>query len=446
MKSIYMAIGSLFFCIILSSCRPNQTVNSTVPTADKTYLLKPTGEYEVGFQDFRLVNGTLQNGTYTCDQSDLFYTKGKNETDFGKDNQTKFCREMMVRVYYPAKKGTLPNYENYYAPAINDLKDQIRSAKISGVTESDIESLSQIKTFTIRNPDIENQKFPVLIFDPGSGQTAEQYENTIENLASHGYIVVAVNNTFIGNIILFPDGRFVENAVGNPPSPSDPIIKKADTSILNDILFVRHSFDTGKKTFQNLTDHMSLDSIGLFGHSAGAIVLVKAVRDDHSNLFQSAVSLDAAPVLFGERIYSSTELAGFQIPFLRFFAAEWRGMVEGIPRNAQFQLLSNNYYALLSPNEDNTTYTNHGSFIDFSTLQYQPTIKSYIATLPQSLGTADGWHIAKVINEYVLSFFDHYLKKKPSTIFEGCNAVGSDTLLQCPTSKAAIGKRVSSKP
>ena len=111
MKKIFILITSILF--------------SQFVLAEENYLEKPTGKYEVGFQDFRLVNGTLINGIYSCPgKTDLLYIpdtpeKSGNKSDFGIDNQTDFCRESMVRVYYPTKNNSKSSYENYYGPAIN---------------------------------------------------------------------------------------------------------------------------------------------------------------------------------------------------------------------------------------------------------------------------------------------------------------------------------------
>ena len=414
----------------------NQVVVMTTTQVDNIYLTKPTGDYSVGFQDFRLVDGTLNaQDSYVCPgKTDMFYIKGQNEADFGKDNQIDFCRETMIRVYYPTQYQSTPQYANYYLPAINDLQSQIRAADVPNVTESDIAVLAKIKSFSIDNPGIVAVTFPVLLFSPGAGTESEIYENIITNLVSHGYIVVGINNTFIAAGVAFPDGRIVHY-----PN-SIPVIAKLDQSVLHDILFVRQELETDTLPIA-LRQHMDFKNIGLFGHSIGGISTVQAIREN-AKLFNAAISYDATPVAFGTRTYSPTALAGFsQTPFLRFFAAEWRQIAptQITPPDAQFQLLNNNYYALLAPNENNHVpfYTNHMSFSDFSTLQYQPTIQKYImATGPNGLGSANGWHITNLVNAYTLQFFDMYLKKQPSAHYQNCQIISldgieHDTMLKC---------------
>lgn len=401
-------------------------------TFAEQYLLKPTGKYEVGFQDFRVVNGTLLNGSYSCPgKTDLLYVKGQNETDFGKDNQIDFCREIMVRVYYPSWNLRPLPHEKYYGPGISDLQEEIRSAKIPGITEDDLKKLEKIKTFSIQNNQLIAGKFPVLIFDPGSGMEFQEYENTLEDLTSHGYIILALNNTFVGSSIAFPDGRIVHYP------KVDWKLEDGDNSVLHDILFVRQILNSDNSYFYDLKNLMDLNKIGLFGHSMGAISVVEAMRT-HPELFQAAVTLDAPPVAFGKEVlgkreFSQAEMAGFpNSPFLRLFAAEWRSLAGIItPKDDSFQLFANNYYSLLSNSEDNTTYTNHGSFSDLSTLQYQPTIKLYVAAESGILGTADGWHITKVINKNILEFFNQYLKNNPSENLNSCIPFSNDTMLTC---------------
>ena len=417
------------FIILMTSIFYCHCALAVYQNISKHYLLKPTGEYKVGFQDFRLVDGNLINSSYFCPgKSDLFYTPDTptqigNKNSFGEDNQIDFCREIMVRVYYPSlNKYNKPN-ENYYFPAIKNLQESIGNT-VSGISQKDLDDLKYIKTHSIRKSGIaKNTKFPVLIFAPGSGVLAQEYENILEELASHGYITVAINNTFIGSQISFPDGRLVQTALGS----SSTTLKMADDTVLNDFLFVRNllSNQSDENPLRKMITHMDLSHVGLFGHSIAGISVVQSIRNQENTnqIYQAAVSYDAPPVSFESRAYSSEQLNGFKIPFMRLFGAEWRSLlIPGVPPEAQFQLLKDNYYALLSPSEEITNYTNHMSFSDDSTLQYQPTIKSFYDTYPGGnyLGTASGKDVAKIINSYTLQFFDQYLKGIPSKNLNSC--------------------------
>ena len=47
------------------------------------------------------------------------------------------------------------------------------------------------------------------------------------------------------------------------------------------------------------------------------------------------------------------------------------------------------------------------------------------------LGKRNGITITKSINAYVLNFFNHFLKNKPSIVFEKCKKIGNNTVIKC---------------
>jgi len=50
-------------------------------------------------------------------------------------------------------------------------------------------------------------RYPVLIFEPGLGNLPTDSTTVIEDLVSHGYIVVGITPTYSASIVVFPDGR-----------------------------------------------------------------------------------------------------------------------------------------------------------------------------------------------------------------------------------------------
>lgn len=97
------------------------------------------------------------------------------------------------------------------------------------------------------------------------------------------------------------------------------------------------------------------------------ISIIHSVRE-HPDLFNAAIALDGSPVEFSTRTFAENELEGFKhTPFLRMFYADWRNL-GATPKDAQFELDKNNYFSVLSPNQNNTSYTTHMSYSDISTL------------------------------------------------------------------------------
>ena len=402
--------------------------------ANKEYLSRPEGKYSVSFKDFHWINN------HRC--PDDFYIKGKNETDFSKENQSKFCREIMTRIYYPsAEKLSNQKRVYYYSPMIKAQENFIDNLNIPNLSRKEINTLSEIKSFTMENKSyVKNKSFPILLFNPGYGCDFQIYENILTDIVSHGYIVIAINNTFISQAIQFPDGRTVKIA-----SDVDLSIKQEDDSVLSDIVFVRNKIKF-LKIHEPILSAISTARIGVFGHSIGGFSIVEAIRKQ-PHLFDVAALLDAIPVTFGTRMYSPNEMKGFEIPVMRLFSAEWRSFdTFSTPREAQFILNANNFNVLLSPNMQDTTYTRHNSFTDLSTLQYHPVSEKFTEYQkeqchknltqqcpkdPGGVGTANGWHERKVINKYLIQFFDIYLKNKSDLDLEKCRRISKDTILSC---------------
>ena len=55
----------------------------------------------------------------------------------------------------------------------------------------------------------QGPKFPVLVFDPGLGESRLLYGARARSLASHGYVVVTVDHPYDANVVEFPDGDIV---------------------------------------------------------------------------------------------------------------------------------------------------------------------------------------------------------------------------------------------
>ncbi|GHO69804.1 hypothetical protein KSC_086960 [Ktedonobacter sp. SOSP1-52] len=53
-------------------------------------------------------------------------------------------------------------------------------------------------------------RYPVLIFSPGMGLLPTDYTTLIEDLVSHGYIVVGIAPTYSASAVAFADGRVVQ--------------------------------------------------------------------------------------------------------------------------------------------------------------------------------------------------------------------------------------------
>ncbi len=386
--------------------------------ADTQYVLQPSGPFGVGYQDFWWVNQAV------C--PDFFYN-GSNQVDYSKTN-THFCREIMARVYYPASTSGISS--PYYPALIAQLQAELPQAGIPEITPAMIQALSNITTFTYENaPIIPNQTFPVVIFNPGLMSPVEAYVNVISDLASHGYIVVAVNNTFIGDPIQFPDGRIVNTSTTTTEQEFEEApatdITYAYQQILNNPM---HS---------PIFAAMNTQEIGMLGHSLGAVMTVITAHT-HPEWIKAAVAMEAT---YDPPNYSP--LSGFSIPFMHMHGSYWRAMYPDAAKAGPFQLTKNEYYVVMAPAGAPPTYTEHNNFGDTSTLQYQPALQIFNEKTPVTppltnqleVGTAPGFQTDRLINQYIVQFFDYFLKGEQDNrnvaTFKDCVPISMNSQLIC---------------
>lgn len=386
------------------------------------YLTKPTGYFGVGYQDYHWIDEHNCPGDA---QYSGFYN-GHNAGDFSKDN-AKFCRELMVRVYFPSDQTvtTCQQASAYYPPLIKKYQEGIEAANIPDISQESIDAMSRIKSYAHSRPGNHLiKKHPVIFFLPGLSDVAQNYTNIITSLVSHSYIVIAVNATFVGGPIAFPDGHVVASIADDPNITPDQL-KAAVHSDFNFVYYHSKQLSTSDPLFSM----MDWSRTGLLGHSMGAVMSV-IFSHEHPSWFKGAVAM-AAPA--NPNDYHAFQ--GFDIPFMHIHDAFWPLMYDSKPPG-KFELKDHNYLVKITPNPLDFLYTRHNNFSDFSTLQYQSAIQGFQnysihhGSAGLQLGHADGYQVSKVVNKYLLEFFNQVLNQKESPVFNDCIPL-NDTEIQC---------------
>lgn len=145
-------------------------------------LPTPTGDFKVGTQAFHFVDR---------DRDEVFY-----KTANGK-------RELMIQVWYPAQ-----NTSGKPSPFIPDAKIMNPMAKNYGLPGFTFEHLKYVLSHSYKKADISsaNSSYPLIVINPGFGSSRFLHTSQAENLASHGYIVAAIDHTYNTFATVFPDG------------------------------------------------------------------------------------------------------------------------------------------------------------------------------------------------------------------------------------------------
>lgn len=213
-------------------------------------LPEPTGPYSVGIIDRELI-----------------------DTERG--------RRLMASIWYPAASG------GTIAP-LTHHPDEITTAlgNLFGLPGLLLQHLRYFELSAHENAPlaVEGAPFPVLIFSHGMVGLRLQNSSTLQELASWGYVVVALDHTDAAAVTVFPDGeaRLYDLARFGVPSNVEP-----DTAMMNEYVFPvwvadqRFVYDLLERWQVDdplLTDRLDLTRIGSFGHSFGGASALEVCR------------------------------------------------------------------------------------------------------------------------------------------------------------------------
>jgi hypothetical protein len=152
-------------------------------------LPQPTGKYKVGTQVVQLKDNN---------RNELF-TKNKNDK-----------RELVTQIWYPIS-NTNTQKTKYLFPQdkkiFNNYKEELsKGLKIPSFI---FDYWKFIKTNSYEGVSISNneKKYPLVIISHGFNVMKEFHSTQAENLASNGFIVIAIDHTFCSLITTFPDSK-----------------------------------------------------------------------------------------------------------------------------------------------------------------------------------------------------------------------------------------------
>jgi predicted dienelactone hydrolase len=216
----------------------------------------PSGPYAIGTLTYHFVDET-RGETFTVDPNDR--------------------RELMVQVWYPA--NAIRSQQRYrYMRDGAVLAPVARLLNLPGFVFT---HLKFVLTNAVLASSVEDglPAYPVLIFSHGRGGFRQHNTFQVEELASHGYIVAAIDHPYAAAGVDFPDGRrasfdrrmldrqFIDGII--------PVLAQ-DVSFTLDQLAVLNSADPQGV----LTGRMDLQRIGVFGVSiGGAVTADSCLRD-----------------------------------------------------------------------------------------------------------------------------------------------------------------------
>jgi predicted dienelactone hydrolase len=240
------------------------------PAVSEVFLPPPTGKFAVGRTQFHWVDEN----------------RAELETRDPNDR-----RELMVYLFYPAVTHSSAQTA-LYLPDAEALRPELK--------EDQIAKLRAVKTHSGQDsPMARKQKpYPVLIVAPGAGTKVLSYTAVMEDIASHGYIVAAIDPPYTAPAVKFPNGKVLrtlspgERGWETATSREDfqRIYEQMIAYWCKDFGFVLTKLKDMNTKDGRFAGSMDLVRVGAFGHSQGGHLVGKLRLLDPR--FSAALNLD----------------------------------------------------------------------------------------------------------------------------------------------------------
>jgi dienelactone hydrolase len=328
-------------------------------------------------------------------------------------------RELLVQVWYPAKKVPFPQKSPYLTDIIH-FTQKNSSKKLRPLLFFLKHALPRT-TYSLQDAPLRESydKYPLIIFCHGLGSYCSFYTAQLEELASNGYIVIGINHPYIAYVTHFPDGRTIplhskfklsiKNVIEDGLEDQVKLLEEEVQTLVNDVSFVLDELSDQLKEWASIIDK---DRIGIMGHSLGGAVAAEACRKDQR--LCAGMSLDGS-------ILEETAVRGFAKPFmflvgtllnrieypekklleLKISKAEWDKITEKYKQRIHrlCTLLGEQGHYRAIPG------AGHFSFTDISLAS--PTLTRYLSW---DLGI-HSVEVTQAVNTSILTFFNTHLSK-----------------------------------
>lgn len=300
--------------------------------------------------------------------------------------ESRRARELMVQIWYPARAAHGHPYAPWMSPAAVPFFEQDQGIPAG--------TLVLPTTHARVGAPVDRGRCgrPVVLYSPGLRSDRSLGTLLIEELVSHGYVVVAVDHTYDADHVEFPAGRVESFAVTG--DIDDALIAKALAVRTADTRFV---LDQLTELNASLAGAFDLSRVGMAGHSLGGATAAAAIRADRR--LRAGVDLDGsllAPVT-----------AGTDRPFLLFGSD--RGPGPDDPSWDQFWATQYGWKRELA-----LVGSTHTSFTDLETLlpQAGPALGLTPSQVTQAIGTLAPHLAIHAQRDYVRAFFDLHLRHR----------------------------------
>ncbi|WP_433176505.1 alpha/beta hydrolase family protein [Actinoallomurus sp. CA-150999] len=374
---------------------------ATRASAVKVRLPAPNGPYAVGATSLHLVDRSRPDPWRPAER-----------------------RELMVSVFYPASRVTGRPVAPQMASGEARGFDAFAGPSNYGVEPGTVDWAATRTHAHLDAPAVRGPR-PVVLYSPGVADPRTWNTALVEQLASAGYVVVAIDHTYEASAVEFPGHRIARTVLperlaeaqrdGTLVQLQKQVVaaRVGDTRFVLDALAAFHAGSDPdadhRRPPRDLAAALDLRRIGMLGASGGGFTAAQAMYEDAR--IKAGVDLDGT-LGFGEDP-AHLELSpvaehGLDRPFLLMGSAgpggsdhrresSWRSFwAHGRGWRADLTLRG----------------SRHGSYTDAEAILPQLRGRVPDKTIGDDIGTVDPARAITVERTYVSSFFDRWLRRK----------------------------------
>jgi dienelactone hydrolase len=313
------------------------------------------------------------------------------------------ARELMVSLWYPAAPSD-GRRAQYMTPAESEL--QLTSRGITG-PRPDVLSTTRTNAAADVTPEGTQRSLPLVVLSPGFTNARSALTALAEDLASHGYVVTALDHTYESYGTAFPDGRVTTCLARGAPVRDSEMVAAGRAA---DVCFVLGEL-TGAHPAWPGAELIDPSQIGMAGHSAGGAAVIAAMLAD--SRIRAGIDMDgstsapipghglARPFLFLGKQSNYTPGADGAVTTPRDWKLR-RGAVATWERD--WELLTSWKRWLV------VAGAVHASFTDLGLLADQIGIDTGAGL--------SGARSLDITRAYVLAFFDQHLRGNPQSLLD----------------------------
>lgn len=314
-------------------------------------------------------------------------------------------REILVQLWYPAQASDDADAASYIDHV--NLRAEAIGEQV-GLPAFMLKHLNLVTTHASTNASAQDGVFPLIIFSHGLGGTRTQNTVLMEELASHGYAVAAIDHPFDANMTVFPENekngrpKIADYRSAIPDGTADSLWLEIRNRQLNtrvaDVVFTLNQLESIPTPVHERID---FGRVGIAGHSFGGATAVLTARKDHR--IKAVVALDG---WFVPLALEDSE-ARLGVPFLYMGQERWKAWNEKRHRHFLDLIIEQSGEHAFHLSVKRSRHYDYADIPLFSPLFPMLGLTGY----------PDGRQMVQTVNGTTLQFFDHYLKQNTTEPF-----------------------------